>query len=246
MGIQPFKQITKAQFSSIRPFFRGRTRKVEIVDTIVIHWTASGAKTPAKPSLNGTIRHLNKCGYGYHFIIDYDGKITQGGELTKRTGHAGNAYGPNKGNVNTTSVGISFLTSGYDYEVFNENPEIYNSCLKLILNIKEALPNLKYITGHHWVSPGRKVDPYYFPFDKLIKDLKKENKVFELWKTGYKPFPAGLTDCKCIKVDANDNCKESTGGCVGPGGESYSPGTLTSAVKNADKDEWTGSDWQSP
>jgi N-acetyl-anhydromuramyl-L-alanine amidase AmpD len=235
------KNIKQDEFNSITPFFRSyKTRDINDIDTVVLHWTAGS-------TVDGAVRTLLKKGYGYHFLISKDAEVFQGSELRSRIGHAGNSYGPNGASTNSTSIGISFAVPGKDTK---ETPnseiskEMIDVCIRLILDVKRALPKLKWITGHHWVSPGRKVDPWYLNFPNLIADLNNEynkqqsiattkSKEFEIWKSGYPPFPRGLKgNCKCIEFvrGSKTKCKKSTGACEGPGGESYSPQRVTSKV----------------
>ena len=231
MGLQPFVNLSTENFNLIQPYFVGRSRNVEKLDTICLHWTAGS-------SVDNDIKTLKRKGYGYHFIIDKEGKVNQGAPLSRRVGHAGNAYGPNKGLVNTTSIGISFSmlgTKGNDD--FNQSQ--LNSLEDLILDLREAVPTLKWLTGHHWVSPGRKIDPYTFPFDEFISSPNLKGWL-KLWKTGYEPFPEGLSDCKCIEKRSDGSCKKSKGSCTGPGDLSYSERKLSKEVSDlgfqSDKD----------
>ncbi len=115
------------------------------------------------------------------------------------------------------------------------NDKQIESCVSLLLDLKEALPTLKFVTGHHWVSPRRKIDPYTLDYELLLnkslngKTLKSVG--YEVWKTGYKPFPKGLKDCVCLKEDEMGNCLESRGDCIGQGGYKYSERRLTSEVR---------------
>jgi N-acetyl-anhydromuramyl-L-alanine amidase AmpD len=195
------------------------------------------------------VKTLKKKGYGYHFLIGQDGSIVQGAPTKKKLSHAGNSYGPNGKYLNGNSIGVSFSMLGDEKKqvgssVFNEDQ--LSACVDLLLDLKEAIPSLKYITGHHWVSPGRKVDPYTLPFDELLvrPKLQYDSQLFnyfttpdtlksvgyELWKTGYAPFPSGLDDCKCISTDSNGNCTKSQGDCYGPGGYRYSERALSTTV----------------
>lgn len=239
MAEQPFISIDGTTYNIIKPFFNPTaTRTVEKINTVILHWTAGS-------SVGGDVRTLQRKGYGYHFLIDKDGTIYQGSPVTKKLSHAGNSYGPNGNYNNTTSVGISFSTRGDEKKEVGStkfNKAQIKSAITIISDLKALLPNLKYISGHHWVSPGRKVDPYTFPFDELMttpyggifgvwtKTLKSEG--LELWKTGYAPFPSGLSDCKCIEKFSDGNCKKSTGSCKGPGGYGYSERKLSTEVSD--------------
>lgn len=218
MRIQEFNELNEEDFGLIKPFFTfTRTRDVKDINTVVLHWTAG-------KNINSDIDTLQSKNLGYHFIITIDGKVYQGAPLNKVVSHGGASYGPNGRYVNGTSVGISFQMSGPEVD-FTE--EMYLRTKELILDMRISLPNIKYITGHHWVSPGRKIDPYTFDFDKLINMLDGD---YELWKTEYKPFPTGLVDCTCIERDDKGNCVKSTGSCIGPGKERYSKRALSNEV----------------
>ena len=222
MKIQPFEELVAAKFRLIKPYFTNtRKRDTSVIDTIVLHWTAGA-------SLSSDIKTLKQKNYGYHFLIDKSGRVYQGSPLNKVISHSGSSYGPNGKYVNGHSIGISFSMKGTEGASEFTN-EMYNSCSELILNIKRSLPNLKYITGHHWVSPGRKIDPYTFDFLRLMNVLGSG---FKLWKTGYSPFPDGLTDCKCIKKDTKGNCTKSSGRCKGVGNYGYSERNLSTEVSS--------------
>jgi hypothetical protein len=218
---QPFTNLAITAFNTIRPFFVGRNREVEDVDTIVLHWAAS-------TGLRGVINTLQDRRYGYHFLIDKAGQVYQGAPISKVVSHAGNSYGPRGVFVNRHSIGVSFLVAGTEGSS-EFTAEMYDSCVNLIKDLKLALPNLKFITGHHWISPGRKIDPYTLNFNRIISLLGGD---FELWKTEYAPFPSGLTKCKCITRDENQNCIESVGECKGAGGFGYSRRNLSNKVES--------------
>ena len=223
-----FNKINPNTYSIMTPFFRTGPKTetfnntLSKINTIVIHWTAGA-------SLTSDINTLNSAGYGYHFLIEADGSILQGAPVKKQLSHAGYSYGPNGKWLNGHSISISFVMRGDETKKKGStkfNTEQIKSCQNLILDLKEAVPSLKYITGHHWVSPGRKIDPYTFPFETFITKLNG----FELWKTGYHPFPKGLTNCKCVKTDSNGNCLKSQGLCTGPGDYGYSERNLSKEV----------------
>lgn len=218
MKIQEFKNLSEEDFGLIKPFFKGtRFRDINKINTVVLHWTGGS-------NIQSDINVLNKNNFGYHFLIDQDGLVYQGSPVNKVVSHAGNSYGPNGDFLNGNSIGISFSMLG-DETPFNDR--MFNSCKNLILDLSLSLPNLKFITGHHWVSPRRKIDPYTFDFNRLINELGSK---YELWKTGYAPFPKGLTDCSCIKRDNKGNCIKSVGSCKGPGNYGYSERNLTEKV----------------
>ncbi len=63
----PIKNIKQNEFNNITPFFRNyKTRDINDIDTVVLHWTAGS-------TVDGAVRTLLKKGYGYHFLISKDG-----------------------------------------------------------------------------------------------------------------------------------------------------------------------------
>lgn len=218
MKTQKFISLSPEDFAIIKPFFKGtKTRDTSKIDTVVLHWTAGA-------NIHSDINTLLNKGYGYHFIIDQEGKVNQGSPLNKVVSHAGNSYGPGGRYLNSHSIGVSFSMLGPKIP-FNDS--MYKSCIDLLLDIKRSVPTLKYVTGHHWISPGRKIDPWTFDFDRLIKALGSG---FEVWKTGYAPFPSGLNNCKCVEYYENGACKKSVGSCKGPGGYGYSERNLSTQI----------------
>ena len=221
MKVQPFTNLPLdgKDFKVIRPFFRKLnqySRTIDSIDTIVLHWTDANSNTDAVNTLTGTVK-------GYHFLIDKGGKIIQGAPLIRRVGHAGYSYGPQGAEVNTYSVGISFDVKPNDIGYTKDGDftdEMYTTCANLIKDIKLSLPNIKFITGHQWVSPRRKVDPWSFDFNRLMTLLGSG---YEIWKTGYPPFPEGLEQCSATAP---------YGKCIGPGGWGYSKDHLTTAVSD--------------
>jgi hypothetical protein len=180
--------IKKERFSKLFPFLGSdkRTIKRENIDTVILHWTASD-------NLDGTIKTLKNKNYGYHFLILKDGKIIQSAEIDRKLSHAGESYGPQGKFCNNYTIGVSFVTIGKPkgQPPIPFNNEQIEATVELLADLKTQLPNLKWITGHHWVSPRRKIDPYNFPFDEFLSKLNnklKENKItstpFKIWRTG--------------------------------------------------------------
>ncbi|SHL09882.1 N-acetylmuramoyl-L-alanine amidase, partial [Chryseobacterium polytrichastri] len=102
------------------------TRKTEI---IVLHRTAGG-------KASGTLSHMEKAGYGAHFVIDYDGTVYQTIGLNKRGSHMGVAQfqsTKNAGWGNNNSIGIE--TSGYSFDKDGN---------------KRIGPKYDKIPHHHW------------------------------------------------------------------------------------------------
>ena len=222
--IQPFNNVIASTFNIIKPFFNSfRNRSISSVDTVVLHWASS-------PILSNAIDNVRAINLGYHFIIDRDGQIYQGSPLNKFVGHAGNSYGPRGTEVNTHSIGIAFICRTCKKEEFTDL--MLENCSNLIKDIKIKIPTLKYITGHHWISPGRKDDPETLDWNLLMNKLGSD---FKIWKTGYAPFPINLKNCKCVEKWPNsENCKKSTGNCIGSGTLGYSERNLKPRNRNSD------------
>lgn len=191
------KDIPKSKFNRIETYFQRENGVMAgnpyhkdsfsdnpFIDTILLHWTGSDELNPSIGTLFGR-------GLGYHFLINKDGSIVQGAPILRRVHHAGKSFGPGGIGCNSYSISISFVSSGSDENEFDKGSEMYVSCLTLIREILNNEGNynrldLKFLTGHHWVSPAEKVDPYYFPFKDLQKDLESTKRLM-IWETGDGP-----------------------------------------------------------
>ena len=215
------------------PYFHyNRSMNFKGINTVVLHWTAGN-------SVSNDIKSLNRNKYGYHFLISKDGVVTQGAPLESRLSHSGNSYGPKGKGLNNYSIGVSFSMRGDESKVKGStkfNDEQINSLVSLLLDLKLAIPTLEYVTGHHWVSPGRKIDPYTLDFDRLInKNIGGDTLSgvgYSIWKTAQSPFPKGLSNCNCVERDTSGGCVKSTGLCKGQGGYSYSERQLSTKISD--------------
>lgn len=172
--------ISKEKLRNLSPFLNAGKGGLNPnrVNTIVLHWTGGS-------SLNGAIVTLRQStsNNGYHFIVEQDGTITQTLPLSEKANHGGYSFGPNGKYTNNNSYGISMVGGEKDFEVVNE--ELMSSLVLLINDVVTINPNIKFITGHHEIAPGRKVDPYNFDFAELIKRLDKK---LIYWKAGDAPY----------------------------------------------------------
>ena len=204
--------ISKEKLRNLSPFLNAGKGGLDLnnVNTIVLHWTGGG-------SLNGTILTLRQSvsNNGYHFIIEQDGTITQTLPLSEKANHGGYSFGPNGKFTNSNSYGISMVGNEKDFEKVNE--DLMDSLTLLIKDIIAINPNIKFLTGHHEIAPGRKVDPYNFDFVELLKRL--DNKL-TYWKAGDAPYtgPVKFTsggkvvytlDAKNVTRDKNKAAKIS-------------------------------------
>lgn len=81
--------------------------------------------------------------------------------------HAGKSVGPQGDGVNEYSIGISFVN-----ENTRESPisQIQLDTAKnLISRLRSKFPEIKFITTHAAISPGRKNDPIDFPIQELAE-----------------------------------------------------------------------------
>ena len=170
-----------------KEFFAHKARPKNItVDTVVVHYTAGG-------SLSGAISTLEQRGLGYHYLIDFDGSIYKGAPYASETYHAGSSYGPHEEaygksktqylytkenvkagrvykfligcSVNSYTVGISLVNTNVGLPATQAQ---INALESLIRDLKTVLP-LKWVTGHHQVSPNRKSDPKGLDLDAVAK-----------------------------------------------------------------------------
>jgi len=129
------------------------------VNTIVLHWTSA-------TDINTSIKKARAAKVNYHFFIDTNGEIIQTAPLSRKIPHAGWSYGPNGAYCNGYSYAIGIVKKG----AYSE--ETLNSIKDLIINIRIINPNVKYVTGHNLVSPGRRSDPQDFDFKTLASSVE--------------------------------------------------------------------------
>lgn len=138
---------------TVSPIKRYTTRAVSLIDTVVIHHSATlGGSAQAYARF-----HVNENGWpgiGYHFVIDKDGAVHQTNDLTTVSYHVKNKNG--------TSVGIC-LTGDYDQE---SPPQAQiNSCVNLIRMLNRQTGKRLNVKGHGELQakscPGKNVDVRY-------------------------------------------------------------------------------------
>ena len=120
------------------PEFKSRRTKLNF-ELIVLHETVTNSKAD-------TIKHLQKKGYGYHYIIDAWGNVSQHVPLSNITNHCGR--------LNTYSIGIAFVTPYL--EAYNKYPELWST-----------------IDDRPWYQWRRKTDKYCPPNNSQIIAGKK-------------------------------------------------------------------------
>lgn len=118
-----------------------------------------------EPTLKGALAILRERGFSYHFLIDRDGSATQCVSPVDAAFHAGQSKGPQGAGVNEYSVGISFVNLNDGVDPFTS--EQIQSAVFVAKKLKSAFPNLRYVTSHEAISPGRKDDPSGFPMQEF-------------------------------------------------------------------------------
>ena len=131
----------------IEPQFKSHDRPEGVVaDTIVLHATAGS-------TLAGALSTLHKKGFGYHYIIDKDGKVYKGAPTTSVVAHAGVSTGPRGPGVNRHSIGICFVNLNDGEDDITQEQEM--SCERLVGALVAAIPTLKWITTHYAITVKR-------------------------------------------------------------------------------------------
>lgn len=144
------------------PFLATRARKPgQLVDTIVLHATAGKNYTGARDT-------LRKKGFSYHYIVEKNGKIHKTAPISKTAFHAGVSVGPHGANVNNYSIGISMVNLNDGKDPYPDTQ--YEAVKNLILEIIKFHPEVKILTTHAIISPGRKTDPLKFKSEQMAED----------------------------------------------------------------------------
>ena len=129
---------------------------------VIIHHTAQN-------STDQTIKtfHNQKLGVSAHYVIGRDGKVIQMVNDLYRAHHAGVSKWGNDADLNSSSIGIELDNNG----TTDPWPESQiDALIRLLHYLKKTykIPQGNFI-GHMDVSPGRKIDPYRLPWEKLAK-----------------------------------------------------------------------------
>jgi N-acetylmuramoyl-L-alanine amidase len=158
--------------TSLANWLASRPRKRPI-STIVLHAT-DGA------SAGSSISWLRKIGLSYHYVIERDGAITKCVPLSRIAFHAGKSKGPGGLNVNDYSVGIALANWESRREAITEKQ--LDALDELVETLAINEPDIKWITTHYWISPGRKTDPKMLRLD----DIKSLSSAYKLgvWRGG--------------------------------------------------------------
>lgn len=147
--------------SNTPTWLNSRARTVSVT-TIVFHATAgkSGASS---------ISWLRQIGLSYHYVIERDGRITKAVPVSRVAFHAGKSVGPNGPNVNAYSIGIAFANLDDGKEAIT--PAQLTAAHWLVLQIVKELKDVRFVTTHKRISPGRKMDPRLFNASEFVASL---------------------------------------------------------------------------
>jgi len=143
----------------LKSWLASRSRRAKVT-TIVLHATAGS-------SLAGALSALKSRELSYHYLIEKDGKLTKAVPYTREAWHAGKSLGPEGPNVNRYSIGISMVNLNNGIDPYPQAQ--IDACRDLVCELAGALPDLKWLTSHYAISPGRKTDPRGFPSLPIAK-----------------------------------------------------------------------------
>lgn len=136
---------------------------------VIIHHTA-------QESADKTVRTflIKKTQTSAHYIIGKDGKVIQMVNDYLRANHAGVGKWGNNADLNSGAIGIELDNTGLGTEPYP--PAQLKSLIALLATLKKKynIPAANFI-GHSDIAPGRKIDPYKFPWKELA------DKGFGLW-----------------------------------------------------------------
>ncbi|MFW6121143.1 MAG: 1,6-anhydro-N-acetylmuramyl-L-alanine amidase AmpD [Petrotogales bacterium] len=134
-----------------------------VIDTIVIHYTAS-------MNINGTISWFNnpESKVSAHYLIGRDGRIVQMVQQEDKAWHAGKSEWQGRKNVNKFSIGIELV--GTKDSGFTD--EQYDATAFLVSKIQKEYGFIFECVGHSDIAPGRKIDPgEHWDWNKFENEL---------------------------------------------------------------------------
>lgn len=141
------------------------------ISILVLHYTVTDFEETKKIFLNP------KSQASAHYVVDVDGRIYQFVDEQKRAWHAGVSYFKGIMDVNSNSIGIEIINSGYDINDVKKYPahpyteaqmDAVIALSKDLINCYNIEPSC--VVGHSDVAPTRKIDPGpHFPWKLLYK-----------------------------------------------------------------------------
>jgi len=140
-SIVPFANLKFSSRSQIEP-----EQLKQLVKRVILHHTGS-------TTFKGTYQTLQERGLSVHYVIDTDGSVYYLVNESKKANHAEDN--------NDDSIGIEIVNLGKQSTPYTNAQ--YESIKKLITEITQRWPNIKYddahILGHFQVSSSGKWDP---------------------------------------------------------------------------------------
>ncbi|AGH98625.1 N-acetylmuramoyl-L-alanine amidase [Micavibrio aeruginosavorus] len=95
-----------------------------------------------------------------HYMIDYDGTVTQFVAEDKRAWHAGASWWDGRDDINSHSIGIEIVNPGINYGYVDFTQAQMDALAILVRGILSRNPiPAHYVLGHSDIAPTRKPDP---------------------------------------------------------------------------------------
>jgi N-acetylmuramoyl-L-alanine amidase len=146
----------------ISPNFNDRAGGVK-PSILVLHYTGTDTAQEAEDYYMNIKTHAKAGPISPHYMIDYDGTVTQFVDEEKRAWHAGHSWWDGKSDINSHSIGIELVNPGHDriYQPFT--PAQMQSLAMLVQDIlkRNDIPAYN-IVGHSDIAPAlnrNKPDP---------------------------------------------------------------------------------------
>ena len=129
------------------------------VDCLILHYTGTASAAEAEDYYLG--RKIDAAGrIAPHYMIDYDGTVSQFVDEGNRAWHAGKSFWGGRGDLNSRSVGIELVNPGHagGYAPFTaaQMDSLSDLCAGILT--RHAIP-AKNVLAHSDIAPGRKDDP---------------------------------------------------------------------------------------
>ncbi|MBC8065482.1 MAG: N-acetylmuramoyl-L-alanine amidase [Chlorobia bacterium] len=116
-------------------------------------------------TLTGSISILRERGFSYHYLIDRDGTAIQCVSPVNAAFHAGQSKGPQGEGVNEYSISISFVNKNDGTDPITAQQ--IDMASFIAKRLKLTFKDLRFVTSHAMISPGRKTDPAGFSIEEF-------------------------------------------------------------------------------
>lgn len=179
-AIPPVNQLADSVAVAQQSFIGSVNFGIRKPNYVIIHHTALKSTDLA---ISTFINKKNET--SAHYVIGRDGKLVQMVNDYLRANHAGVGKWGNTNDLNSGSIGIELDNNGN--EPFQEAQIKTLMALLATLKKKYNIPAANFI-GHSDIAPGRKIDPYKFPWKQL------SDKGFGLWYDAVLQIPPDSFD----------------------------------------------------